>query len=60
MQATDIQLYARQMFEEQGPRAIVAAAEKALRFERAGDAAQAQQWRRIESALMIMRGPRET
>jgi hypothetical protein len=60
MQAAEIQSYARQMFEAQGERAIVTAAEKAYQFERAGDTEQAQLWRRIEAALMLLRGPRET
>jgi hypothetical protein len=60
MDATQVQQYARQLFEEQGTKAIAAAAEKAVRLERSGDAAQAHAWRRIEAALMLMRGPRET
>lgn len=60
MEATQVQQYARQLFEAQGTKAIAAAAEKAARLERSGDAAQAQAWRRIEAALMLMRGPRET
>ena len=60
MEATQVQLYARQLFEAQGTKAIAAAAEKAARFERSGDAEQAQALRRIEAALLLMRGPRET
>ena len=29
-------------------------------FERGNDMEQAQAWRRIEAALMLMRGPRES
>ena len=60
MQAAEIQSLARQMFEAQGEKAIVMAAEKAHSFERAGDTDQAQTWRRIEAALMLLRGPRES
>ena len=37
--------------------AIVEAAQKARAFEEQGDKEQAQTWRRIEAALMQMRGP---
>ena len=60
MEAMQVQQLARQMFEAQGARAIPAAAAKALQFERAGVAEQAKTWRRIEAALMLMRGPRES
>ena len=60
MEATQVQQYARQLFESHGTKAIATAADKAARLERSGDAAQAQVWRRIEAALMMMRGPRET
>jgi hypothetical protein len=36
----------------------VAAAQRALQCERHNDVEQAQAWRRIEAALMLMRGPR--
>lgn len=60
MEATQVQQYARQLFEVQGIRAIAAAAEKAARLEQSGDPEQARAWRRIEAALLQMRGPRET
>jgi hypothetical protein len=60
MQATYIQTYARQLLEAQGAKAIAAAAQKALMLERRNDIEQAQAWRRIEAALILMRGPRET
>jgi hypothetical protein len=58
--ATQIQAYARQLFEAQGPKAIAAAAQRARRLEQQKDLEQAETWRRIEAALMLMRGPRET
>ena len=60
MQATEIQSYARQLFEAEGVRSIAIAAKKAQMFERQNDTEQAQAWRRIEAALILMRGPRET
>jgi hypothetical protein len=60
MEATQVQQYARQLFESQGTKAIAAAAEKAARLESSGNTEQALTWRRIEAALLLMRGPRET
>ena len=60
MDATQIQTFARQLYEAEGSKAIATAAQKALAFERGMDKEQAQAWRRIEAALMLMRGPRET
>ncbi len=58
MQATEIQAYARQLFEAQGDKAIAEAARQAVARERQRDTEGAEMWRRIEAALMLMRGPR--
>lgn len=60
MHATEVQEYARQLLEAHGATATTEAAQKAVAFERAGDKVQAQTWRRIEAALMLMSGPRQT
>jgi hypothetical protein len=60
MNTAQVQTIARQLFEEQGAKAIAFAAQKALSLERHHDSDQSQTWRRIEAALMRMRGPRET
>jgi len=60
MHATEIQEYARQLLEAHGAKAVAEAAQKAVAFERAGDKKQAETWRRVEAALMLMRGPRQT
>jgi hypothetical protein len=60
MQAIDVQDYARQLFEAHSYKAIAEAAQKARDFEERGDAKQAQTWRRIEAALLQMRGPHES
>jgi hypothetical protein len=56
----DVQDYARQLLDAQGFKAIAQAAQKASAFEAQGDAKQAQTWRRIEAALIEMRGPHES
>ena len=60
MKAVDIQLHARKLFEADGPRAIAEAARKAAEHEARDDREGARLWRRIEAALVLMRGPRET
>jgi len=58
MNAKEIIEHARRLREVRGNDAIADAAQKATAFERDGDATQAQTWRRIETALLEMRGPR--
>ena len=60
MEAANIQSYARQLFEAQGAKAIAEAAQKAGAFERRGEKEEAETWRRIEAALILLRGTRET
>jgi hypothetical protein len=60
MQTTEVHDYARQLLEAQGFKAIAEAAQKARAFEQQGNNEQAQTWRRIEAALMQMRGPHES
>jgi hypothetical protein len=60
MQATEIQDVARRLREAHGDRAAAEAAQKAVIYERAGDADEARIWRRIEAALLIMRGPSQS
>jgi hypothetical protein len=57
METVDIQDYARQLLEAHGLKAIAEAAQKASTFEQRGNERQAQTWRRIEAALIQMRGP---
>jgi len=57
MDAAEIQRYARQLYEVQGAKAIAEAAQKARTFERNANDEQAQTWRRIEAALILLRGP---
>jgi hypothetical protein len=60
MEVAHIQSYARQVYEAQGAKAIAEAAQKAAAFERRGEKEEAQTWRRIEAALILLRRPRET
>ena len=52
-----IHTIARQMFEQHGQAAIAKAAERAVVCEAKGEADDAQEWRHIEAAMKIMRGP---
>ncbi len=60
MQQTDIEDYARQLLEAHGDRAVAEAAQKASAFEKEGNKEEAEAWRRIEKALLLMRGPHES
>ena len=60
MQAIETQDYARQLLETHGDRAVVVAAKKACSFEEKGNSNEAKTWRQIETALKLMRGPRQS
>jgi hypothetical protein len=60
MHATQIQDYARRLLEAHGAKAAAEAAQKAVAFEKAGDKEQAETWRRIEAAVQLMRGARQS
>jgi hypothetical protein len=56
---SEIQIHtiARQMLEKHGFEAIAQAAQNAQECERKGDTEDAREWRHIEDAIKIMRGP---
>jgi len=56
----DIQDYARKLLEAHGDKAIAEAAQKASAFEQQGNKEEADTWRGVEKALLIMRGPHAT
>jgi hypothetical protein len=60
MREIDIQDYARKLLEAHGDKAIAEAAQKASAFEREGNKDEAETWRRVEKALLVMRGPHAT
>jgi len=59
---TEMQVHtiARQMFEKHGPAAIAQAAQKAQACESRGEDDEAQEWRHIEEAMKMMRGPHQS
>ena len=59
MQTSDIETYARQLFDQMGAKSIAHAAQKAAQATEDGDGEDAKTWRRIEEALMGMRGPHQ-
>ncbi len=58
MQATEIHDHARRLYEAMGPKALAEAARRAREYEQQGSRDLAADWRRIEAALDVMRGPR--
>ena len=60
MQTSEIENYARQLFDELGPRAIAVAARRATEAKESGNEGESDKWRRIEQALLNMRGPHES
>ena len=59
MQTSDIENYARQLYDQMGPRSIAHAARQATEAQENDDAEQVDKWRRIEQALMTIRGPHQ-
>lgn len=55
-----IHTIARQMMENHGLTAIAQAAQNALTCERKGDVEEAKEWRHIEDAMKMMRGPHQS
>jgi hypothetical protein len=60
MKIAQIQSIARQLLEARGAKAIADAAQAARRLASRGSRDKAQTWRRIEAALVLMRGPRQS
>ena len=58
MQATEIQAHARKLYDMMGRKALAEAAQKVKVFEGDGRKEDAETWRRIETALALMHGPR--
>ncbi len=60
MSELQIHTIARQMFERHGLEAIAQAAQNALTCESKGQREEAKEWRHIEDAMKIMRGPHQS
>jgi hypothetical protein len=57
---TQIHTIARQMFERHGQTAIAQAAQNALACENKGETEEAKEWRHVEDAMKMMRGPHQS
>jgi hypothetical protein len=55
-----IHTMARQMLEKHGPAAIAQAAQNAVACESKGDTEEAKEWRHLEDAMKLMRGPHQS
>lgn len=60
MSELKVHTIARQMLEQHGPAAIAQAARNAQASEAKGDAEDAKEWRHVENAMKIMRGPHQS
>jgi hypothetical protein len=60
MSEVKVHVIARQMFEKHGAEAIAEAAQNAVLCEKKGDAEEAREWRHIEDAMKMMRGPHQS
>jgi hypothetical protein len=60
MSEMQIHTIARQMMEKHGLTAIAQAARNAVACESKGDAEEAREWRHIEDAMKMMRGPHQS
>lgn len=57
MSETQIHTVARQMLAQHGQAAIAKAAQQAVACESKGEDDEAREWRHIEAAMKIIRGP---
>jgi len=55
-----IHTIARQMLEKHGFEAIAQAAQNAIACESKGEADEAREWRHLEDAMKMMRGPHQS
>jgi hypothetical protein len=60
MSEMQIHTIARQMMEKHGLTAIAQAARNAQACESKGDAEEAKEWRHVEDAMKMMRGPHQS
>jgi hypothetical protein len=60
MSQTQIHTIARQMIEQHGLTAIAQAAQNAQACERKGEVEEASEWRHVEDAMKMMRGPHQS
>lgn len=58
MNAVEVHDHARKLYGSRGPKALAEAAEMVRRYAQSGDKGRAEDWRRIQSALRELIGPR--
>ncbi|MEM7059939.1 MAG: hypothetical protein AAF557_20345 [Pseudomonadota bacterium] len=59
MLSGEIKSYAKQLYDRLGDRSIAHAAQQASKASQTGKEKDAEMWRRIESALLSIRGPHQ-
>jgi hypothetical protein len=59
-QSPDIREYAQALYTAHGEKSLAEAAQRARDLEKKGDHEEARNWRRIESTLQEIRGPRQS
>ncbi|WP_407164728.1 hypothetical protein [Bradyrhizobium sp. ORS 111] len=57
---TQIHTIARQMLQKHGLQAIAEAAQNAVACESKGEMEEAREWRNVEDAIKMMRGPHQS
>ena len=57
---TQIHTIARQMLEKHGFEAIAQAAQNAIACESKGETEEAREWRHLEDAMKLIRGPHQS
>ena len=60
MREVEIHSFARQLLEAHGAKAIAEAARNAIELEAKGEEELARNWRHIEDAMKMMRGPHQS
>ena len=60
MREIEIHTFARQLLEAHGAKAIAEAAQNAIDLEAKGEFELAKDWRHIEDAMKLMRGPHQS
>ncbi len=60
MTAEEVEIKARALYDQLGPKAIASAAQRAVALEEEGKADEAAIWRRIEESCKEMRGSRQS
>jgi len=60
MREMEIHAYARQLLEAHGAKAIAEAAQNAIDLDAKGEFELAKDWRHIEGAMKLMRGPHQS